>query len=358
MSTGESELELGVVSDPVFVDAPAAREHDYLAVIEAAYDLTSDDGTWLLEIVRAAWPILDRGFGVAGFFWDISQDRHRVSHPTFVGCSPKLHEAFMDAGSRLTAAQAHATYLSTPCKALGDRAGREFERAYSAYRSREIADCLVHVSCADVTRKGCALTAPRIGESSPPAFSRALNQISRHVVAGMRLRRSFRADPRAKELPSPDAADAVLDPTGRLLHAESPARGRREGESLIDAVRRLLESQRIRRSQPEHAVELWRALVLGRWSLIHHQDSDGKRFLLARHNAPDVDEPGALKEDERRAAALFALLGSVKLVAYELGLAESTVSERLKSAVRKLGCRDRAELIRILNPEPAPPIDG
>jgi hypothetical protein len=51
-------------------------------------------------------------------------------------------------------------------------------------------------------------------------------------------------------------------------------------------------------------------LVLGQWSLIDHQDSDGKRFLLARRNAPEVEELTALKEDEHRAAALFALLAS------------------------------------------------
>src|SRR6185295_8022801 len=90
--------------------------------------------------------------------------------------------------------------------------------------------------------------------------------------------------------------------------------------------------------------------VFGRWSLIDHRDSDSKRFLLAQRNAPEVDEPASLREEERRAAALFALLGSVKLVAYELGLATSTVSEQLQSAARKLGCRDRFDLARILTP--------
>jgi DNA-binding NarL/FixJ family response regulator len=53
-----------------------------------------------------------------------------------------------------------------------------------------------------------------------------------------------------------------------------------------------------------------------------------------------------LTDGERCAAALYALVGSVKLVAYELGLAQSTISQQLTAASRKLGCRDRFELAR------------
>lgn len=98
-------------------------------------------------------------------------------------------------------------------------------------------------------------------------------------------------------------------------------------------------------------MELWRALILGRWSLVDHRDSDGKRFLLARRNEPGVVGLTALNASERRTAAMFSMLGSVKLVAYELGLAPSTVSEELKSAARKLGCGNRAELAGLLQPE-------
>lgn len=37
-----------------------------------------------------------------------------------------------------------------------------------------------------------------------------------------------------------------------------------------------------------------------------------------------------------------------KLIAYELGLPESTVSETLRSAAKKLGTRSRLDLVRML----------
>jgi DNA-binding CsgD family transcriptional regulator len=351
-SAAEPELELEVFNEPVFADAPSHGERDYVALIEAAYDLAIDDGTWLLGIVRAASPILDCGDGVSGHFWDLSQkDKLAVRHPIYVGCASRLRDAHMASGGMLTATQAHATYLAgNPCKVIAERQRHQFPRAYEAYKAHTGSDGFIHVSSADLTRTGCAITAPHLGDASP-ALHRALAQVTRHIVAGMRLRRSLGTSESDSEARSP-AADAVLDSEGRLLHAEPHADSRRERESLIDAVRRLLDSRRARHAQPEHAVELWRALVLGRWSLVDHQDSDGKRFLLARRNAPNVEEPTALKEEERRAAALFALLGSVKLVAYELGLAQSTISEQLKCAARKLGCRDRSELARFLTTAP------
>lgn len=349
------ELALEVLNEPVFVDAPPRRRRDYLALIEAAYDVTSDDGTWLLEIVRAASPILDSGFGVTGQFWALSPGKATVRHPVYVGCSPAIFEAHMNAGAKLTAAQADALFLiGNPCKVIGNQTRDQFARPYSAYRAHVDPEAFIHISAADVTRRGCAITAPRVTDAWSPAVARAFAQVTRHIVAGMRLRGSLRGGATGPSQHSSSGADAVLDPKGRLLHAEPSAAGRREREGLIDAVGRLLDSRRVRRSSPEQAVALWRALVLGRWSLIDHRDRDGKRLLLARRNSPAVHEPGALSEEERRAAALFALLGSNKLVAYELGMAPSTVSEQLKSAARKLGCRDRSELRWILNPSPAP----
>jgi DNA-binding NarL/FixJ family response regulator len=56
----------------------------------------------------------------------------------------------------------------------------------------------------------------------------------------------------------------------------------------------------------------------------------------------------ALLPEERHVLALVAPEHSLKLIAYELGLSSSVVSERLTGALRKLGLRSRAELTRYL----------
>jgi DNA-binding CsgD family transcriptional regulator len=345
------ELQFELMSEPVFQRAAVATKRDYVALIEAAYDLAGDDRTWLLGLVRAASPILDRGLGVAGFFWDLSRrGKHRIVHPTYVGCSPTLHVAFSDAAARLTDAQARALYIrDRPCKMIGARSVGEYPRAYSAFRTRTDSEGFLLVSSASLNRNGCALAAPRAGNTPATlGLGKALDHVARHVAAGLRLRRAFAGERRHR---AAESAHAILDDKGALVHVSTDAAGRRQEQSLVDAARRLVVARRVRHSSPEEAVELWRALILGRWSLVDHRDTDGKRFLLARPNPVGVDEPAALSERERGAAALFALLGSAKLVAYELGLAPSTISELLKSACRKLGCRNRAELASLLQPE-------
>jgi DNA-binding CsgD family transcriptional regulator len=346
MTAPEPVLEAEVVSRPVFEDAPPPGPRDYLALIEAAYDLTTDNRSWLLQVLRTASPMLDSGHGVSGWFWDLAQEgKIKIDHPTYVGCSRELFEAHRTSGQKFTAAQAQRFHLlGRPCKLMEPRALREYGKVNTTYRDHMTPDGFVNVTCADLTRVGCMIFAPRAGPSRlAPAVQRTFDQVARHIVAAMRLRQALGS---ARSI-GVDGADAVFDQQGRLVHAEPDASGQRQRASLLDGVRRLLDSRQVRRSQPEHAVALWRALVIGQWSLVDHQDSDGKRFLLAQRNSLVVPEPTALTEAERSAAGLYALMGSVKLVAYELGLAQSTISEQLMAASRKLGCRDRFELARI-----------
>jgi hypothetical protein len=220
-----------VLSGPVRADAPPRRKRDYVTLIEASYDLTSDDGTWLLGIVR-----LDRGFGVAGHFWDISEKVQSGFgiRPTSGG-RPSFTRRTRNPGrsSRLPRPKP-CSWKATPA-IIGPRNRDEYDRPHAAYRSKMNTDCFIHVSCADVTRMGCSITAPRIGDTASPALGRALAQVSRHVVAGMRLRRALQGarEPEGRNR----STDAVLDTKGRLLHVESHASGRREREGLIHPVR-------------------------------------------------------------------------------------------------------------------------
>lgn len=137
-------------------------------------------------------------------------------------------------------------------------------------------------------------------------------------------------------------------PTGRVEHAEGEGAGRTAREVLRSAVVRV-ERARTRGGKPgSDSVSAWNALVEGRWSLVDRFDHDGKRYILARRNEPGAHDLRALSARECAVAQLAAVGKANKLIAYELGLSESTVATHLASAIRKLGVRTRVELIELV----------
>lgn len=188
---------------------------------------------------------------------------------------------------------------------------------------------------------GLWTTEPRV----PPRLHHTLTCISAHIAAGLRLRCST------------EGHEAVLDQRGRLLDGtEGAVRARR---ALSEAVMRM-ESARgaLRRTSPLEAARLWEAMLLGRWTLVEHAESDGKRFILAKRNPPQIGAVGALQSHELQVAAYAALGHSNKLIGYELGIAPSTVATHLSSAIRKLGLRTRDQLVQVFGPLAQVPQEG
>jgi DNA-binding NarL/FixJ family response regulator len=93
-------------------------------------------------------------------------------------------------------------------------------------------------------------------------------------------------------------------------------------------------------------MDLWTALVGGRWTFVDRFDSDGRRYLLACKNTPEAAAPVQLGREERQVVAYVTLGHSNKLIAYELGRSEAWVSATLRSALKKLGLRSRVELAK------------
>jgi DNA-binding CsgD family transcriptional regulator len=171
-----------------------------------------------------------------------------------------------------------------------------------------------------------------------------LTKLVVHLAAGLRLR----------DQTGPEAAEAVLTPNGKILHALEEAQGEREA---LDDGRRRQAFARKNPDDPQKALEVWRGLIAGRWSLVDHFDTDGKRFLLAMKNPPPVDRRGELSPHELRVGALASLGHRDKEIAYMLGLSLGAVSSSLHRARRKLGVRSRAELAKVWRakaPHPAP----
>jgi FixJ family two-component response regulator len=79
------------------------------------------------------------------------------------------------------------------------------------------------------------------------------------------------------------------------------------------------------RSDPEAALALWAGLVAGRWSLADCFERDGRRFIVARRNGTNPHGPQALTRHERQVLSHRLQGDSLKVTAYALGIAESTV---------------------------------
>jgi DNA-binding CsgD family transcriptional regulator len=173
--------------------------------------------------------------------------------------------------------------------------------------------------------------------------------LAAHVDAGHRLRHGL-ADSDIGGEPHTDLpydAEAIFDANSfRMTDAVGQAQERTATRKLRDAAVAVDRARgKMRDTDPEKALEIWKALVRGRWSMVDWFDSDGRRFVLALPNAPQVDDPRGLTERESQVVA-YAVLGQTnKMIGYRLGLSKSRVSMLLRSAMRKLGVRTRSQLV-------------
>jgi DNA-binding CsgD family transcriptional regulator len=203
----------------------------------------------------------------------------------------------------------------------------------------------VFVIARDPTGYGVALSAvlrrkTRFARGRIERWARA----AAHLSAAYRLRRHF-------ERAGVDDADAIFSPRGRLEHA-SDALDTHARTRVREGVKKVLDAWALERHSPDDALANWRALEFGRWSILDTFDTDGKRYVAARRNDPAVDGLGLLTHRERQVAAFAALGHALKLIAYELGLSEPTVSYHLARASQKLGVRTRAELVAAIGRRP------
>jgi DNA-binding CsgD family transcriptional regulator len=72
-------------------------------------------------------------------------------------------------------------------------------------------------------------------------------------------------------------------------------------------------------------------MVSGRWLLVDHVETDGRRCVLAHRNDPHVPDARGLTLRERQVLAYAALGHPNKVIAYELGLSISSISSHLAS---------------------------
>jgi DNA-binding CsgD family transcriptional regulator len=354
--TASSSVIQELVPEPPRYLAPIARttETDFISIVETVYQLNLDDRQWLEQTLCSIAPLIDSGFGAFAYFLRVDEDRLHIGSPIFLGCPDRLYDGLTGAGRLTPKGVAARAYTYAVCGTLSEARGIGAKFADLP----EVRDGVfpivgardkLSVHSVDTDGTGVSFSAClREVTSLAPRRRNVLTRLAAHIASAQRLRAALRA-------PSYDGsrAEAVFDAGGRLVHAEGEATERTARDALVLAVRQMEEGRGpLRKEQPEVALRLWRALIDGRWSLVQQVDHDGKRYMVACRNSPRGVDPAALNERERTLAQWAVHGHSIKFMAHELGVAPATVSEQLKTALRKLGIRSRAELAARLSGRP------
>ncbi|HVY30468.1 MAG TPA: helix-turn-helix transcriptional regulator [Polyangiaceae bacterium] len=319
---------------------------NWLDVIDAAYRTDGPDEAWLESVMGAALPMMSRGLGAVGVLYDASQDGVFVAqHFATAGfpwpVTPELCRELLETGDS-GAPYVQELFGQVQCGLVSATFSRCFPKLLAFTADKGAAD-IVAINGTDPTLRGCILTA-NVPDSTPidPATQLFWSRLSAHLAAAYRLRRRLRQ----AGVDLIDSADAILTPDARLQHANESAQQREVRELLSETVRAQERLRVKKRQQDPTAVGEWKALVDARWSLVNHVDSDGKRTIMAQRNQSVQAGGLGLSRREEQVLACAALGHSNKLIAYELGLAHSTVRVLLARASSKLGARGREEALK------------
>jgi DNA-binding CsgD family transcriptional regulator len=214
------------------------------------------------------------------------------------------------------------------------------ELARRHYAPNGFGDLLVlHIVEGD--RRGCLFAAPLSRSAAASRKEITLwSRVAAHLRAGYASSLRYGDDV--------ETSDAILEPSGRVLHASGSAKTPLGREALRHAALRAERARTSRARRDPSSLDLWQELVAGRWTLIQRFDADGRRFLLARRNAAEVQRYVQLTAREQDITRRVLRGDSNKLIAHDLLVSEATISEHLKIALSKLNVRSVGELRAVL----------
>lgn len=323
----------------------AARILDCLA---ASYRLDLDGPAYVRNMVEVAAPLLDRGLGVMAHTYEVRDGSPPVMNHVAVSerfdpaWLPPFYEAVdastSDGGSPRHPAGFHAWVDMTCGQASAAPAMRPFLPVFAHIGGSRDAFAL---NALDASGHGLWLGAPLPTTKREPAeHVKLFTRLTAHLTSGFRLRRNAGT---SKPRPA-----AILSAHGKMLHAENDNDGVVAAREVLRDAALAFESARTKkmRADVDGATERWRPLVVSRWSLLDDFDSDGRRFVVAVENSPPTRPPRRdLSEREHEVLTQAHMGHTNKVIAYELGLSDSTVRVLLHRAARKLGASTRNEAI-------------
>jgi DNA-binding CsgD family transcriptional regulator len=321
-------------------------QHVALRVVDAAYDLESLPRRWLGGLLESGEEVLDQGLGcaavaVAGLTRSGEPLVSRVvthgdaSESLALRLARASHSVHVDG---VSAASDGSTSVVRTLSAVSSEAP-QLHRAIRRRVGCKDALCLLAV---DSELHGVLLFTPTRGRISLSATAeKRWRTIASHIGAADRLRRALGRSNQERLIP--------VSALPRELRADQPsdaAAAKPPGLSLRDAAVRVdAESEEGPERQTAQALEVLRGLVEGELSTIDWFVRNGRRFTLARRSDPSLGDPRALSTTEQQVALRTARGESRKLVAYQIGVSRSRVSKLLRSAMRKLGVSNQAELV-------------
>jgi DNA-binding CsgD family transcriptional regulator len=324
---------------------------DVIAVVEATYRIDGTDSEWLQGIAAAVAPLLDDGLGISALTTEARAGRVFIRDAACVGGSPELHEAVASYAGNARPSVLLDAFRFARCSSMSVAAGGRHclseDPASLAFACLGIRDALGILGI-DGTRHTAAISVYLGDWSSPsPRFVARWNRVASHLAAGFRIRRGLATVDKAGIVPDPvSGSEAILTPGGQVKHSEGAAH--HAHRSLARAVVGMERARgRLRVDDPDTALNAWRGLVSGRWSLVDHVDTDGQRFLLARENEPNVVAPTSVTPRERAVLSARARALSLKIIAYDLGLSIPAISASLASGMKKLGISCETELVAL-----------
>lgn len=334
---------------------------DLLELVEAAYLVESPESEWIARLATAARGFLDQGFGLAAFeFFRGTDGLPQILQSHHLGIPQKLAELYPKVFATMDPEIRRRPFQMGPCVTGSQMMGmreefreqphmQEYAQRFGMYDS-------IWITAAEPSGWGCGFHAGRkkIAWATPAELQR-WGRIAAHLSASVRLRRRMAMSHSEGGGFQPEA---VLDRTGKVHDASGLAQSEGARDQLRRAVIELEKARGpLRLAEPDKSLAGWKALIAGRWSLVDQIESDGKRYILARQNEPVAGGPATLTAREKQVIG-YAKLGHYnKLIAYELGISDSTVRVLLARAAAKLGVRTRAELLAAcseISPEPPP----
>jgi len=323
-------------------------------IAEAAYDLEVGAADWLARVLEAGRQTFDLGLGAAAVLMSgTSPGGEPLVTQLIPGTAqPGLHSALIRAAQQVGPDMVQQTVdaIAGGVNVLSEDQERR-PAVYEAIRRNVGCEDFLSLWALDPDFHGVNIPIP-----SPKAIrlsKRARDHwrmLAIHITAAHRLRRGLMEPTSVRGIAPTDMplnAEALLDPKSfRVSQATGGARDKEASETIRDAAVRLDKARsKLREADPERALETWQGLVRGRWSLLDWFDTDGRRFVIAKPNAPSIGDPRGLTEREAQVVTYAALGESGKIIGYRFGLSTSTVSSLLMSAMRKLGVTSQAQLV-------------
>ena len=326
-------------------------------IVESAYRVDLDETSWLEQIGERAPTIVEPG--AARWGATVSVAKPTPTDPFYrrarldVPYNPELSrrsQVLEDVG-RQAASQSkdvRAAHMRTVAQTSSEWADKTlppglFDHAFGSVMGDMGIGDVLNIQGFDLSGMALVVQMPLAARTAlHPKQRQYLSRIATHLSAALRLREMLGSRPAL------DTAEAIFDARGRCVHASESAQSETASKRLREAAKAVDKARgKLSREDPELALELWRGLFNGRWSLLEVFDTDARRFMVAHKNDPQVAADRALTRREKQIAGLAALGYSDRLISYGMGLSQSTVRTHLRRAMKKMRVKDRGQLIEL-----------